>query len=357
MSRVTVTGANGFIGSHIVWELLQRGHEVTALVGADVDDHLLAGLPVKVRDFDLRDCASVRSALDGAESVIHSAACYAFWKADPREVYRINVDGTRHVMDAARDLGVRKVVYTSSTATLSPIFRIPDDRDVPGDEEGVFDMRRFRGHYKMSKAMAEIVALRAAARGLPLVITHPTTVIGAGDCRPTPSGSMIQHYINGHMKVYVEMAQNVVDVRDVATGHVLALEKGPAGERYVLGGDNLSMRELLAILAELTGIPAPRIALPLPLLQVVGQVMEWIADTITHREPAATREAALHARDSRYVSIEKARRELGYAPRPARTVLADAVRFFATEGYCKPGAADRILRRPQLDAALHDASA
>jgi dihydroflavonol-4-reductase len=352
--QVSVTGANGFVGSHIVWELLHRGHEVTALVGADIDNHLLSGMPVKVRDFDLRDRASVRSALDGAEAIIHSAACYAFWKADPREIYRVNVDGTRHVLDAARELGVRKVVYTSSTATLSPIFRIPDDRDVPGDEEGVFDIRVFRGHYKMSKAMAEIVALRAAARGLPLVITHPTTVIGAGDCRPTPSGSMIQHYINGHMKVFVEMAQNVVDVRDVALGHVLALEKGAPGERFVLGGDNLSMRELLAILAELTGIPAPRVALPLPMLKVVGRVMEWIADTITHKEPAATLEAALHARDSRYVSIDKARCELGYAPRPARAVLADAVRFFASEGYCKPAVADRILRRPELEAALRE---
>ena len=358
MGSVAVTGANGFIGSHIVADLLQRGYDVTALVGADIDTHLLAGMPVAVRAFDLRDRASVRSALDGAETVIHSAACYAFWKSDPREIYRVNVDGTHHVMDAARDLGVRKVVYTSSTATLSPSWRAPDDDPkLPGGEEGVFDLRRFRGHYKMSKAMAEMVALRAAARGLPVVITHPTTVIGAGDCRPTPSGSMIQHYINGHMKLFVEMAQNVVDVRDVATGHVLALEKGAPGERYVLGGDNLSMRELLAILAELTGIPAPRVALPLPLLRAVGGVMEWIADTITHKEPAATREAALHARDSRYVSIEKARRELGYAPRPARTVLADAVRFFASEGYCKPGAAERILRRPQLDAALRDASA
>lgn len=350
--RVSVTGANGFVGSHIVEELLRRGHEVTALVGADIDNHLLAGMAVEVRTFDLRDRASVQSALDGAEAIIHSAACYAFWQPDPREIYRVNVDGTRHVLDAARELGVRKVVYTSSTATLSPIFRIPDDRDVPGDEEGVFDIRVFRGHYKMSKAMAEMVALRAAARGLPLVITHPTTVIGAGDCRPTPSGSMIQHYINGHMKVFVEMAQNVVDVRDVALGHVLALEKGAPGERFVLGGDNLSMRELLAILADLTGIPAPRIALPLPLLRVIGRVMEWVADTITHKEPAATLEAALHARDSRYVSIEKARRDLGYAPRPARAVLADAVRFFASEGYCKPDVAVRILRRPELEAAL-----
>ena len=354
MGPVAVTGANGFIGSHIVRELLERGHEVTALVGADIDSHLLKGLPIKLCELDLRDRASVRSALAGAETVIHSAACYAFWKPDPNEIYRVNVDGTRHVLDAARDLGVRKVVYTSSTATLSPSFKDALGADDACDEQGVFDMRRFRGHYKMSKAMAEMVALRAAARGLPLVIVHPTTVIGAGDCRPTPSGSMIQHYINGHMKVYVEMKQNVVDVRDVATGHVLALEKGIAGERYVLGGDNLTMTELLAILAELTGIPAPRVALPLWFLHAVGKGMEWIADVFTHKEPAATVEAALHARDSRYASIEKARKELGYAPRPARAVLADAVRFFASEGYCGADVADRILRRPELEAALRN---
>jgi dihydroflavonol-4-reductase len=354
MGIVAVTGANGFLGSHIVPELLRRGYEVIALVGADVDNHLLQGMPIKVRDFDLRDRASVRSALQGAENIIHSAACYAFWRPDRRDTYRINVDGTRHVLDAARDLGVRKVVYTSSTATLSPSWRTPEDPNVPGDEEGVFDMRRFRGHYKMSKAMAEMVALRAVARGLPLVITHPTTVIGAGDCRPTPSGSMIRHYINGHMKVFVEMKQNVVDVRDVALGHVLALERGVPGERYVLGGDNLTMRELLAILADLTGIPAPRVALPLWFLHAVGKGMEWFADAVTHKEPAATVEAALHARDSRYASIEKARKELGYAPRHARAVLADAVRFFASEGYCKADVADRILRRPELEAALRE---
>jgi len=208
----------------------------------------------------------------------------------------------------------------------------------------------------MSKAMAEVLVLRAAARGLPAVIVHPTIVIGPGDRRPTPSGLMIQQYVSGHLVVYFDMQQNVVDVRDVAAGQVLALEKAAPGERYILGGDNLSMRAMLAILAELTGIPAPRIPLPLPVLRLAGAVNEWIADHVTHRPPLACREQAMHVRDSRFASIDKARTELGYSPRPARTVLAAAVRWFASEGYCKPEIAERILRRPQIEDALRESA-
>ena len=354
MARCAVTGANGFLGAHLVRELLRRGHAVIALVGPDQDAHSLDGLKAELRSFDLREPASLRSALGGAESVIHSAARYDFWAADSREIYRINVEGTRHVLEAARALGVKKFVHTSSAATLSPGFA--DDRAASGDEQAVFDASRFRGHYKMSKLMAEMLVLRAAASGLPAVIVHPTTVLGPGDRRPTPSGSMIEHYINGRMKVFVEMAQNLVDVRDAAAGHVLALEQAPAGARYVLGGDNVSMRELLAILAELTGIAAPRLALPQPLLYAMGAANEWLAKFVTGHPPIATREAALHARDSRYLSSDKARRELGYTARPARAVLAGAVRWFAGEGRCDAQVAQRILQRPQLAAALHDAT-
>lgn len=354
MSVVAVTGANGFVGAHVVRQLLARGDEVIALVGADQDTASIAGLPVKIRDFDLRDAASVRTGLQGAERIVHAAATYAFWMPDARDFYRVNVEGTRHVLDAARDLGVAKLVHTSSTATLSPVFENADDPARLGDEEGAFDLRRFRGHYKMSKAMAEELVLRAAARGLPAVIVHPTTVIGPGDRRPTPSGLMIQQYVSGHMVVYLAMQQNVVDVRDVAAGQLLALDQARPGERYILGGDNLSMRDLLAILADLTGIPAPRIPLPLPVLSIAGAVSEWIADRVTHAPPLACREQAMHVRDSRFVSIEKAKRELGYSPRPARAVLAAAVHWFASEGFCKPDVAERILARPQLEAALRE---
>jgi len=352
MALCAVTGGNGFVGSQIVRELLRRGHDVTALVGADLDAENLRGLPVKIRDLDLLDPRGVRATLDGAEWVVHSAACYAFWARDSRRVYRINVEGTRNVLRAARELGVRKVAYTSSTATLSPGFRADGDRDSLGDEDNVYDLRRFRGHYKASKAMAESVALREAARGLPLVILHPTTVLGPGDRRPTPTGSMILHYVNGHMKMYAEMMQNLVDVRDVAAGHAQALERGEPGERWVLGGENLAMREIMAHLAELTGIPAPRIAIPHPLLAVLGRANEWLSAHVTGREPWITREAALHARDSRRFDASKARRELGFEPRGARAVLAGAVRWFASEGRCPQAVADRIERIGVVGPAL-----
>lgn len=352
MTVCAVTGANGFVGAHVVRELLRRGHEVIALVGADQDAASLDGLPVKLRDFELLDRESVRRGLAGAETVIHTAATYAFWTPDRNAIYRVNVEGTRAVLDAARVQGVAKLVHTSSTATLSPSFENAEDATRLGTEDGAFDLRRFRGHYKMSKAMAEELVLREAARGFPAVIVHPTTVIGPGDRRPTPSGFMIQQYVSGHMIVYLAMQQNVVDVRDVAVGHVLALESAPAGERYILGGDNLSMRELLAILADLTGIPAPRVPLPLPALRLIGALNEWLADHVLHTPPVANREEAMHVRDSRFVSIEKAKRELGYAPRPAREVLAAAVHWFASEGHCKRAQAERILARPALAEAM-----
>jgi dihydroflavonol-4-reductase len=362
-----VTGANGFVGSRVVRSLLRRGHRVVALVGADLDDVNLDGLDVECRPFDLLDPGSVRRALAGCDTVIHSAACYAFWSADPRQIYRVNVEGTRHVLAAARDFGIRKLVYTSSVATLSPGFRLEDDPEAVDDEDAILDMRRFLGPYKTSKAMAEMLVLREAARGLPAVIVHPTSVLGPGDRRPTPTGSMIVHFLNGRMKVYVGLVHNVVDVRDVAAGHVLALERGRAGERYVLGGENLLMSEIVRILAELTGLAPPWFTVPRPVLEWAGRVNEWVSDHVTHRPPLVPREAALHARDSRAFDISKARKELGFEARPARAVLADAVRWFAGAGFCPAGTAKTVLERlgdpPDLDAphprarAAGDASA
>lgn len=345
-----VTGANGFVGSQVVRELLRRGCDVTALVGADLGAENLAGLPVKIRELDLLDRGSVRRALAGAQTVIHSAACYAFWMRDPRDFYRVNVEGTRHVLEAARELGCRKLVHTSSTATLSPGFHANPTGSEIGDEDNVLDLRRFRGHYKMSKAMAEVLALREAARGLPLTIVHPTTVLGPGDRRPTPTGTIVVHFLNGRMKAYTNLIQNFVDVRDVAAGHVLALEKGRAGERYVLGGENHPMSEIVRMLAEITGLPAPWFAIPHPLLHVMGRINEWIADHVTQREPLVPFEAKLHAVDSRPFDSSKARRELGFSARPAREVLIDAVRWFVSEGFCPAATAEKIARQPAFRA-------
>lgn len=339
MSRLcAVTGANGFVGSNVVRVLLERGYDVRALVGADLDQENLRGLPVKVQEVDVLDAQSVRAGVDGASHLVHAAACYAFWSEDPQLPYRVNVEGTRNVLSAAREAGCERIVYTSSTATLSPPFR----SNGVTDEDAVLDLGRFLGPYKTSKAMAESLALRAAAEGLPLSIVHPTTVLGAGDRRPTPTGSIVVHFLEGRMKAYVDMAHNLVDVEDVALGHALALERGSRGRRYILGGENLSMRELVALLAELTGLPRPRLALPKPLMRVVARANEWASDHLTHRPPLVPREAILHARDARPVSVARARGELGLEPRPARQVLARAIRWFVSQGYGDPAIAERL---------------
>jgi dihydroflavonol-4-reductase len=346
--RCAVTGGNGFVGAQVVRALAARGHEPVALVGADLDDESLRGLAVERRPLDLLDPASVRAGVAGCDAVIHTAACYAFWLPDVRRLYRVNVEGTRHVLEAARDLGLRRVVHTSTAGTLQPPFPA-EDRGAVVDEESAPDERRFVGHYKVSKRMAERLVLRAAARGLPAVIVHPTEVLGPGDRRPTPTGSLLTHFLAGRMRVYVEMPHDLVDVRDAALGHVLALERGTPGERYLLGGEGLSMRALGALLAELTGLPAPRVAVPRVLLAGVAALNEWLADHVTGRPPLAPREALLHARDARRLDTRKARRELGFAPRPAREALADALRWLAAEGRCPPPAATRVRARLGAD--------
>ena len=308
MGATAVTGANGFIGAHVARALCARGREVVALCGRDVDQASLAELPVERRELDLLDPASVRAGLAGCDEVVHTAACYAFWLPDPRQFYRINVDGTRHVLEAARALGCRKLVYTSTGATLGA------------------DVARAPGHYRASKAQAEALVLRAAAEGLAAVVVHPTTVLGPGDRRPTPTGSMIVHFLRGHMKAYLEMAQNVVHVADVADGHARALERGCSGEHYVLGGDNLSMRELLGLLSELTGIAAPRVVLPNALVAGTRR-RQRVARRPRHPPPAAgrarggaarPRRAALrHDQDPRRARLRPARRARGARGRRA----------------------------------------
>jgi dihydroflavonol-4-reductase len=331
----------------VVRELLTRGIDTVALVGADLEEENLAGLPVKIREIDLLTPDGIRRAVADCDAIVHTAASYAFWSEDPAHFYRVNVEGTRNVLEAAKTVDATRVVHTSSTATLSPGFDVgPGD---VGDEEAVLDLSRFRGHYKMSKMMAEVVALRAAARGLPLCIVQPTEVLGAGDRRPTPTGAMIVHFLCGRLVVYVDMPHNLVDAEDVARGHVLALLRGTPGERYVLGGENLPMPEILRQLAEITGLSAPRFALPRPLLGAIGRAADLWADLVSHREPMATSEAALHARDARAVDSAKARRELGFEARPTRDVLARSVRWFLEEGRCPEG------RRASIEANLERA--
>jgi dihydroflavonol-4-reductase len=347
MKRVFVTGGNGFMGSRIVRELVRRGYDVTALVGADLDNGNLEGVDVEVRELDLLDAQNVREALDGGELLVHNAACYSFWEPDPMRIYRVNVNGTQNVLAAAAELGYEKIVYTSSTATLTPSI----NRDLE-TEESLFDLRHFQGHYKCSKVIAEIAVLRKLAKGLPVVIVHPTTVLGGGDRRPTPTGGMIVHYVNGRMKAYANTVLNIVDVDDVAEGHVLALERGEVGHQYILGGENLTMGEMTEILAELTGIPAPKIQIPPRLLLALGRINEFIANRFTHRTPLIDVESTLHAMANKPSASSKAEKELGYRPSVARVALAKATHWFVENGYCKERYRRRILEHGALEAML-----
>ena len=288
-------------------------------------------------------------ALEGGELLVHNAACYSFWEPDSRTIYAVNVEGTQRVMRAARLHGYEKVVYTSSTATLTPSI----NREVE-TEESLFDLRSFQGHYKSSKMLAEIAVLREIAAGLPVCIVHPTTVVGRGDRRPTPTGTLIVHFLNGIMLAYADTLLNVVDVDDVARGHVLALERGVPGRQYILGSENLSMAEVTVILSELTGLPAPRVRLPPRLLLWAGRGAEWIADHLTHRRPIVDVEAALHALSNRASDSGRARKELGYDPAPARVALAKAAQWFLDSGMCRERARRRVEATGRLRAFLEN---
>jgi dihydroflavonol-4-reductase len=342
--RCHVTGANGFIGSSIVRALLARDYEVVACVGVQLSLANLEGLDVEVRELDLLDPESVRRDLRDGELLIHTAANYSFWLPDPEEMYRVNAFGTRNVLSAALEFGYRKVVHTSTCGTLTPAFAF-EGKQI--DEESLTDLRIFGGDYKASKLMAEIAALRLAAQGLPLCTIHPSTVLGPGDRRPTPTGEMIVHYINGRMKAFVDMGHNIAHVDDIAMGHLLALEGGRPGRRYVLGGEFLSMRQVVEELADITGIAAPRFAIPNGLLRAAGRANTWVSTRITKRPPLFPYEAALHARDNLPFDSSRAIEELGWSPRPARAVLESAVEWFVSEGR----ASDRMRRRIEAHVA------
>jgi dihydroflavonol-4-reductase len=341
MARCFVTGGNGFLGARIVAALKARGHDVVAGVGTRGDVRNLAGIDVETRALRLEDEASVRRALAGTEWLVHAAAVYRFWDPDPERIYRVNVGGTRHVLRAAAELGVQRFVHTSTLGTLT------SSRDLGAaeeTEESVFDLRRFHGHYKSSKVMSEMLVLRALARGLRGVIVHPTTVVGPGDLHPTPTGIMLVHFLNGRMKAYADTTLNIVDVDDVALGHVLALERGAQGASYILGGENVTLSQVTRILSELTGIPAPTVAIPHGVLLAAGRVNEWWADHVSHRAPLVDVESTLHAIGNRPASSALAEKELGYRPSRARDALERAALWYLEHGYASESYAARIRK-------------
>ena len=325
--KTLVTGATGFVGSAVARLLLEEGFSVRALVRSSSNLSNLEGIEVDVVQGDLTDRKSLRKALKGCRYLFHVAADYRLWVPRPGEIYRNNVEGTVNVMEAAMEEGVERVVYTSSVATLG---LHPDG--TPADEDTPVTLSDMIGHYKRSKFLAE-EAVRKLARekGLDVVIVNPSTPAGPRDIKPTPTGRMILEAAQGKMPAYVDTGLNIVHVDDVAMGHLLAFKKGKTGERYILGAENMTLRQILEKIAEIAGRTPPRISLPHNLILPVAHVAEALA-RITGREPMVTVDGIRLARKKMFFSTEKAGRELGYRPRPAHQALEDAVAWFRSRG-------------------------
>jgi dihydroflavonol-4-reductase len=323
-----VTGATGFLGSAIVRVLLGAGHEVAVLVREGSDQRNIEGLEVSVRYGDLNSPNSLDAAMSGCRYVFHAAADYRLWAPSPQEMYRSNVDGSRFVVEAAARQGIERLVYTSSVAVLG----INADRS-PADEETPVSLSDMIGHYKRSKFLAEqAVHEAAAAHHLSYVVTNPSTPIGPRDVKPTPTGRIIVDAATGKIPAYVDTGLNVAHVDDVARGHLLALERGADGQRYILGGTDLSLREILEMVARRLGRPPPRIRLPRRPLYPVAFIAESIA-RLTGREPRITMDGLRMASKYMYFSSARAEKTLGYTARPAVQAIADALDWFRLHSY------------------------
>jgi dihydroflavonol-4-reductase len=322
---VLVTGATGFLGHHVARLLAERGERVRVLVRSS--SARLDGLAVEQVSGDLRDAASLERATEGVETVYHVAADYRLWARDPREIYESNVTGTRNLLQAARNAGVARFVYTSTVATVA----VPHAGSLP-DEHTVTSVDQMIGHYKRSKWLAEQEAFAAARSGMPVVIVNPTTPVGPGDAKPTPTGRTLVDFLNGRMPAYVEAGLNWVPVEDAAAGHLLAAERGTAGERYILGGENLSLKQVFDMLAAVSDRTAPRVRLPHALALVAGYA-DAAVSRVLGREPRVPLDGVRMARHSMFVDSGKARRELGFAPGPVAAALERAVRWYQANGY------------------------
>ncbi len=327
--KTLITGANGFIGSAVMRNLLGVGHDIRAIVRPGSDRRNLEGLPVEVVEGDLQDKASLVQAVRGCNAVFHVAADYRLWIPDPDNMYQTNVKGTRDLMLASAEAGAEKIVYTSSVAVLGMnTDRTPANEETPMTDDNII------GQYKRSKYLAEKEVIRLVEENqLPAVIVNPSTPLGPRDIKPTPTGSIVVDTLNNRMPAYVDTGLNIVHVDDVARGHLLAFEKGKIGERYILGGENLSLQTILGIICELTDKKPPSIKLPHNLILPIAWCMERWAD-ISKKEPRATVDEIRMSRKHMYFSSDKAVKELGYQFRPAKEAINDAIEWFIKNGYC-----------------------
>lgn len=326
--KVFVTGGTGFVGGAVVRRLVEAGHQVRALVRPTSDLRQLEGLPVERLVGDLSNYDSLRRGAEGCDWVFHVAALYSYWGHSWEAFYQTNVEGTRRVLQAAGEAGVGRIVYTSSIAALG------FNRDgTPASEDTPVILADKIGHYKRSKFLAEEVARDFARQGLPVVIVNPAAPVGVGDYKPTPTGQMIVDFLNGRMFGYIDAGLNIVDVEDVAEGHLLAAQRGRVGERYILGGENLTLKQVLDILAEVSGRPRVRLRIPYAVALAWSYVDVALARLNPHHIPSATPEKVRVSRQYEFYDSSKAMRELGYRPRPAREALRKAVAWYRNHGY------------------------
>ncbi len=320
---ILVTGATGFIGWHVAKKLVERGYAVRALArpGSRVRE-----LPVETVTGDLRDPKSLERAVAGCGVVFHIAADYRLWAKHPEELYESNVEGTRNILRAAGNAGVKRVVYTSTVGCIG----IGGGKE--GDEEQPVALEEMAGTYKKSKFQAERVALEFARAGLPVVIVNPTAPVGDHDFKPTPTGKIVVDFLGGRMPAFVDTGLNVVDVDDIAEGHLLAAERGRTGERYILGCENLTLQQILERLGEIGDRKAPRLRIPYALAYMAGVASTAWAEATGH-EPRAPLDAVKMARKKMFVSSDKAKRELGFNPAPVDGALRRAVEWFRANGY------------------------
>lgn len=326
--KAFVTGATGFLGSHVARVLADQGAELRLLVRASSNLKNLEGLKAETATGDLRDAASLERAMSGCDTVFHVAADYRLWVQDPAEMYKSNVDGTRAILEAARKSGVRRVVYTSSVATMG--F---NSKGHPADEDSPVSLADMIGHYKRSKFMAEQIAMEAGRNGMHVVTVNPTTPVGEQDVKPTPTGRIVVDFLKRKFPAYVETGLNLVDVRECARGHVAAFERGKPGERYILGGENLTLKQILDKLGRITGLPSPKIKLPYFFAFATGVVDEAITGRLLKREPRATVDTVRMGKKKMFASSDKAERDLGWKIVPVEDALRRAVEWFQKNRY------------------------
>ena len=329
MKKAFVTGATGFLGASIVRELLKDGYRVKVLARAGSNRKNLDGLSVEVCEGDLCHLASLEDGLQGCDLLFHAAADYRLWTRKPATMYEINVEGTRNILAAALRQRISRIVYTSSVGTLGN-----PGNGVPGNETTPVSLADMVGHYKKSKFLAEREAESFLDKGLPLVIVNPSTPVGQLDIKPTPTGKIIVDFLNRKMPAYLDTALNIIDVEDCARGHILAARHGRIGQKYILGNENLTLRQIFAMLEQIAGVPAPRVRLPHTPILLAAYVNEAIA-RITGKEPLIPLAGVQMARKFMFFDSSKAVRELGLPQRPANEALRRAVAWFRSEGYAK----------------------